>query len=78
MVDNMIDVSTYDISESEKIINEQKEQIATLEKTTDELNNKLNKKDAELKICYFNIALLIIVLILIIIFKIVKNIRKAN
>ena len=58
---------------------ELEEKITTLEKTTDELNNKLNQRDAELKICYVNIALLVVVIVLIVAFKIVKKvIKKAN
>ena len=58
---------------------ELEEKIATLEKTTDELNNKLNQRDAELKICYVNIALLVVVIVLMVAFKIVKKvIKKAN
>ena len=58
---------------------ELEEKITTLEKTTDELNNKLNQRDAELKICYVNIALLVVVIVLMVVFKIVKKvIKKAN
>ena len=58
---------------------ELEEKITTLEKTTDELNNKLNQRDAELKICYVNIALLVVVIVLMVAFKIVKKvIKKAN
>ena len=58
---------------------ELEEKITTLEKTTDELNNKLNQRDAELKICYVNIALLVVVIVLMVAFKIVRKvIKKAN
>ena len=57
---------------------EMKEKITTLEKSNDELNHKLNQRDAELKICYVNIALLVVVIFLIIAFKVVKNIRKGK
>ena len=71
-------VSIYDNQEVETTLNEMKEKITTLEKSNDELNHKLNQRDAELKICYVNIALLVIVIFLIIAFKIVKNIRKGK
>ena len=58
---------------------ELEEKISTLEKTNEELNNKINQRDAELKICYVNIALLVVVIVLIVLFKIAKKvIRKAN
>ena len=71
-------VDGYDTQDVEKKVNELNEKITTLEKSNEELNNKLNQRDAELKICYVNIALLVIVIILIVAFKIVKNIKKAN
>ena len=74
----MMVVDGYDTQEVDNTINELNEKITTLEKTNEELNNKLNQRDAELKICYANIVLLIIVILLIVAFKIVKNIRKAN
>ena len=73
---NVVDV--FDTQDVEKQVNELNEKITTLEKSNEELNNKLNQRDAELKICYVNIALLVIVIILIVAFKIVKNIKKAN
>ena len=71
-------VSIYDNQEVETTLNEMKEKITTLEKANDELNHKLNQRDAELKICYVNIALLVVVIFLIIAFKVVKNIRKGK
>ena len=71
-------VSIYDNQEVETTLNEMKEKITTLEKSNDELNHKLNQRDAELKICYVNIALLVVVIFLIIVFKVVKNIRKGK
>ena len=71
-------VSVYDNQEVETTLNEMKEKITTLEKANDELNHKLNQRDAELKICYVNIALLVVVIFLIIAFKVVKNIRKGK
>ena len=74
----MMVVDGYNTQDVEKQVNELNEKITTLEKSNEELNNKLNQRDAELKICYVNIALLVIVIILIVVFKIVKNIKKAN
>ena len=74
----MMVVETCDVNEANKEFDRLNEKITTLEKSNEELNNKLNQRDAELKICYANIVLLIIVILLIVAFKIVKNIRKAN
>lgn len=75
----MMVVDGYDTQDVEKQVNELNEKITTLEKTNEELNNKLNQRDAELKICYVNIALLVVVIVLMVAFKIVKKvIKKAN
>ena len=73
----VVDYPNVEVS-CEQQTTELKEKLITLEKTNDELNHKLNQRDAELKICYVNIALLVIVIFLIIAFKIVKNIRKGK
>ena len=71
-------VTTYNNQEVDNEINRLNERITTLEKTNDELNHKLNQRDAELKICYVNIALLSTLLIIILIMLIIKKIRKSK
>lgn len=78
MVNNMDLITTYDNQEVIDEINRLNEKINTLEKSNDELNHKLNQRDAELKICYVNIALLSTLLIIIIIILIIKKIRKSK
>jgi hypothetical protein len=78
MVNNMMVVDTYDNQEVDNEISRLNERITTLEKTNDELNQKLNQRDAYLKICYVNIALLSTLLILIGAMFLVKKLRKSK
>ena len=71
-------VTTYNNQEVDNEINRLNEKITTLEKSNDELNHKLNQRDAELKICYVNIALLSTLLILIGAMFLVKKLRKSK
>lgn len=73
---NVIDV--YDTQEVDKEIERLNEKITTLEKSNDELNQKLNQRDAYLKICYVNIALLSTLLIIIGVMFLVKKLRKSK
>jgi hypothetical protein len=74
----MVVDSNCDCREYESYYNELNEKVTTLEKSNDELLSKINQREAELKICYVNICLLAVVCVLIIVFNIVKNIRKAK
>lgn len=74
----MMVVDTYDNQEVDNEISRLNERITTLEKTNDELNQKLNQRDAYLKICYVNIALLSTLLILIGVMFLVKKLRKSK
>lgn len=67
-----------DSYEYEKQIHELQEQVTTLEKTTNELNEKLNQKDAYLKVAYMDIFLLSVLSIALIVFMIVKKIRNGK
>lgn len=55
-----------------------KEKVSTLEKTNEELNNKLNQRDAYLKVAYVDIFLLAVLSVGLIAFMIVKKIRKGK
>ena len=72
---SVVEMPQYEMT-CEGQLEQVKEKVSTLEKTTDELNNKLNQRDAELKICYVNICLLVVVIVLMVVFKIVKKIMK--
>ena len=54
------------------------ERVMELEKANNELNDKINQRDAYLRVCYVNIALLSTLLLIIGVLFVVKKVRKSK